>query len=159
MKRVTHVLATLPASWLLVAALAHAPAGVYSDTVKGIQTASIESEAVSLLLNAEGDLPGVGSVSLRRDGNKVTGGSWALTVMPPDAPATANEKGRLTGTATGGTLTFTGDGSLAGADSLQLTIQGGTGQYARVERGSATLSLSSSAENPSQLTGTLTLNF
>ena len=140
MRRVTFIFASASAAWLLVATLAHA-ASVYRDTVKGFQTASGESGVVNLLLNAEGDLPGVNNVSLRRDGNKVTGGSWTLTVMPPDADATANEKGRLTGGVTGGTLTFNGDGSLAGADSIRLTIQGGTGQYSRVERGSATLNL------------------
>jgi hypothetical protein len=155
MRRLTFVLA---ASCLSVAVLAHG-AAAYRDSVKGFQSASGGGESVSLLLNAEGDLPGMFNVSLRREGNRVTGGSWTLTVLPPDADATANEKGRLAGGASGGTLTFKGDGSLAAADSILLTVLEGTGQYSHVKSGGATLKLSSSAENPSQLAGTLLLNF
>jgi hypothetical protein len=157
MRRVTFIFASASAAWLLVAALAQAAA--YRDSVKGFQSASGEGESLSLLLNAEGDLPGLFKVSLRREGDKVTGGSWTLTVLPPDADAIADEKGRLTGGATGGTLTFKGDGSLAAADSILLTIQEGTGHYSRVKGGGATLNLSSSVDNPSQLAGTLLLNF
>jgi hypothetical protein len=146
------------ASCLSVVVLGHG-AAAYRDSVKGFQSASAEEESVSLLLNADGDLPGLFKVSLRREGHKVTGGSWTLTVLPPDADAIANEKGRLTGDASGGTLTFNGDGSLATADSILLTVQEGSGHYSRVKSGGATLNLSSSAENPSQLAGTLLLNF
>jgi hypothetical protein len=155
MKRLTLVLA---ASWLSVAVLAHGGAA-YRDSVKGFQSASGEGDGLSLLLNAEGDLPGQFKLSLRRDGDKVIGGSWTLTVLPPDADALANEKGRLTGGASGGALTFNGDGSLAAADSVLLTIREGSGHYSRVRDGGATLNLSLSAENPSQLAGTLVLNF
>lgn len=158
MRRVTFIFASSSAAWLLAAALAHAAASS-RETVKGVQSASAEGDSLSLLLNAEGDLPGLLKVSLRREGDKVTGGSWTLTVLPPDADAIADEKGRLAGGATGGTLTFKGDGSLAAAASIILTVQEGTGHYSRVREGGATLNLSSSAENPSQLAGTLLLNF
>lgn len=145
---------------LALAAAAWTPdASAYRDSVVGIQTAAGDREGVKLSLNAEGDLPGMGSVALRRDGNTVTGGEWTLTVFPPDASPTASEKGKLTGDVTGGTLGFNDDGALVRAEALQMTIQGATGHYAGVKSGSGTLSLSPRAENPSQLVGTLTLNF
>jgi hypothetical protein len=154
MRRMTFILTTC----LSIVMLAHG-ATVYRDSVKGFQSASGENDGVSLLLNAEGDLPGTCKLLLRREGDKVIGGNWTLTVFPPDADPTANEKGRLTGSVMGGALTFNSAGSLAAADSVLLTIEEGTGQYSRVKSGSATLNISSSAENPSQLTGTLILNF
>jgi hypothetical protein len=154
MRRMTFILTTC----LSVATLVHG-ATTYRDSVKGFQSASGENDGVSLLLNAEGDLPGPCKFLLRREGDKVSGGSWTLTVFPPDADATANEKGRLTGRVTGGGLTFNSAGSLAAADSVLLTIEEGTGQYSRVKSGSATLNLSPNAQNPSQLVGTLVLNF
>ena len=158
MKRLIFIFAPTLIVCLLIAASVRA-AAVYRNTVKGFESASSESDGVNLLLNAEGDLPGVTHISLRRDGNKVSGGSWTLTVLPPDASATAGEKGKLTGSVGGGTLTFNGDGSLASAESVQLTIRSGTGQYSRVESGSAIINLEPAAENPSQLVGTLTLTF
>jgi hypothetical protein len=158
MRRVAFIFSTALMASLLVAALARDKT-TYRDALRGFQSASTESDGVNLILNAEGDLPGTSQVSLTREGSKVTGGSWTLTVLPPDADATANEKGRLTGGVTGGTLTFNGDGSLAGADSIQLTIRGGAGQYSRVKSGSAVINLAPQPENPSQLAGTLTLEF
>lgn len=157
-RRVLFILASALTAWALATALAHA-AKVYRDSLEGIQTASSEGGSVNLLLNATGDLPGMYNVALRRDANNVTGGSWTMTVFPPDADATSGEKGRLMGAVTGGALTFNGDGALTAADSVQLTIQSGAGQYAGVKSGSGSISLSSRAENPSQLTGALTLNF
>lgn len=159
MKRGAFIFAPSFMAWLLIAALASSAATVYHDAVNGFESASSESEVVKLLLNAEGDLPGVNILMLRRDGNEVIGGSWTMTVMPPDAGPTTSEKGRLIGSVTGGTLTFNGDGALAGADAVQLTIQSGTGQYAGVKSGSGNINLSPRAENPSQLAGTLILNF
>ncbi|HWS54810.1 MAG TPA: hypothetical protein VN228_11815 [Pyrinomonadaceae bacterium] len=147
---------------LAASAFAVAPsdaAAVYRDAVKGFQSASGEPEVVKLLLNAEGDLPGSLDVSLRRDGGKVTGGSWTLTVLPEGDDPAADERGRLTGAAASGALSFDGEGALSGADAVVLTVESGTGQYARVRGGSATLKLETHAENRSQLTGTLTLDF
>jgi hypothetical protein len=101
----------------------------------------------------------MGKVTLRREGNNVTGGSWSLTVLPPNADATSSEKGKLTGDVTGGSVTLNPDGTLAGVSAVQLTVAGGTGQHASVSAGSGTLALSHDAENPSKLTGTLALNF
>ena len=143
----------------LVQAAATLDASVYRNSIAGFQTASSEGENINLLLNAEGDLPGINSISLQRDEGKVSGGSWTLTVIPPDSSPTSGEKGRLTGSVTGGTLGFNDDGALARAEALQLTVRSGTGQYAGVKSGSGTINLSPRAENPSQLTGTLTLNF
>ncbi|HVQ37350.1 MAG TPA: hypothetical protein VMS31_07450 [Pyrinomonadaceae bacterium] len=143
---------------MLIAALVQAQTA-HRNTVDGIQTASTETENISLLLNVEGDLPGTSSVVIRRDGNKVTGGSWRLTVMPPNADAVSREKGQLNGGISAGVLSFNGDGGLTGADSIQLNIQGGTGQYATVKSGSGTIKLSLRLDNPSKLSGTMTLNF
>lgn len=158
MRRVAFICRPALMAWLVVSALAHAGA-VYRGAVEGMQTASAEPEGVNLLLNAAGDLPGVSLVSLRRDGVNVTGGSWSLTVFPPNAGPAAGEKGRLSGTVTGGTLTFNGEGELTKADAVRLNIQGGTGHYAGVRSGGGVINIASNVENPSQLTGTLTLNF
>jgi len=130
----------------------------YNDSVSGSQTASTVVDGVAINLNASGDLPGMGKLTLQRNGTNVTGGSWTMTVLPQNADASSIERGDLTGTVTGGTLTFNEDGTLASA-SVQLTIQSGTHEYAGVTTGTGTLSVSSSAENPSQLTGTLVLSF
>ena len=158
MKRLTLIFATVLAASLLCLAAASAATN-YNDTVGASQTASADSEGVALNLQAAGDLPGMGKVTLQRDGNNVTGGSWSLTVLPPNADASSSEKGRLTGAVTGGTLTFNPDGTLAGVSGVQLTVESGTGQHASVSGGSGTLSLSAAAENPSKFTGTLALNF
>jgi len=147
------------AAALLCFAAARA-ATTYNDTVSAVRTASADGAAgVTFLLEAAGDLHGMGKVTLRREGNKVTGGSWSLTVLPADADASSSEKGRLHGTVTGGSITFDSDDAPAGVSSLQLTVDGGTGQHASVGSGSGTLSLSADIENPPKLKGTLSLNF
>jgi hypothetical protein len=158
MKRLISIFATALAASLLCVAAALAAAN-YNDTVSAFQTASAESEGVALNLRAAGDLPGMGKFTLRREGNNVTGGSWSLTVLPPDADASSSEKGRLTGAVTGGSLTFNPDGTVAGVSAVQLTVEGGTGEHASVGSGGGTLTLSADAEIPSKLTGTLALNF
>ena len=158
MRRIAFICWSACMVWLLITAIARAGTS-YRDTLRGIQTASTESDGVSLLLNGEGDLPGGLHVLIRRDGKNITGGSWSLTVFPQDAGPTANEKGRLSGSVSGGTLTFNGDGALTKAETVRLIVQGGTGQYAGVKSGGGDINISSDPENPSRLTGTLTLNF
>ena len=131
----------------------------YNDSVSGSQTASADAGGIAINLTASGDLPGMSKVTLQCNGLNVTGGSWTMTVLPQNADASSSERGELTGTVTGGTLTLNGDGTLATASAVQLTIQSGTGEYAAVTTGSGTVNVSSSAENPSQLTGTLVLSF
>jgi hypothetical protein len=131
----------------------------YNNSVSGSQTASAVAEGVAINLNASGDLPGMTKVTLQRNGSNVTGGSWTITVLPQNADASSSERGGLTGTVTGGTLTLNQDGTLASASAVQLTIHSGTGEYAGVTAGTGTISVSLSAENPSQLTGTLVLTF
>ena len=158
MKRLTLIFVTALAASLLCLAAARAATN-YNNAVGASRTASAERDDVSLILDVTGDLPGMGKVTLRREGNSVTGGSWSLTVLPPNADASSSEKGRLTGAVTGGSITLNPDGTLAGVSAVQLTVEGGTGQHASVSGGSGTLSLSADAENPSKLTGTLALNF
>jgi hypothetical protein len=131
----------------------------YNDTLNGSQTAAPEAEGVALNLTASGELPGMSKVTLRRSGSDVTGGTFRLIVLPQNPDASSSERGHLIGTITGGTLTMTSEGTVASASSVQVTIQSGSGEFAAVTSGSGTITLSSNAENPSQLSGTLALNF
>jgi len=158
MKRLSLLLAPALFAGLLWVGLARA-AATYNDTLSGFQTVTEESGGVAVVIDAAGELPGMGKVTFKRDGNNVSGGGWTLTVLPANADASSSERGRLSGSLTGGTLSFNGDGTLAGAASVQLAVESGTGQFAGVSGGTGTLSLSASEENRSRLTGTLTLDF
>lgn len=159
MKRFTAIVASTLTAALFCFAAARAATN-YNDTLSAILTASAEGQAgVTLIFEAAGDLPGMGKVTLQREGNNVVGGYWTLTVLPANADASSSEKGRLNGAVTGGTFTFNSDGSLTGVSSVQLAIGEGTGQYASVSSGSGTLNLSTDAEKPSKLKGTLALDF
>jgi hypothetical protein len=131
----------------------------YNDTLSGSQTAAPEAEGIALNLTAAGDLPGMTKVNLHRNGENVTGGSLRLTVLPQNANATSSERGQLVGTISGGTVTLNSEGTLASASGVQVTIQSGTGEFATVTSGTATLNIKASTENPSQLSGALVLNF
>lgn len=131
----------------------------YNDTVSGSQTAAPEAEGIALNLTAAGDLPGMNKLTLVRSDTNITGGAWSMTVLPANADASSSERGTLTGTVSGGTITLNENGTLASASSVQISIQSGTGEFASVTTGTATMSLSANAENPSQLNGTMVLNF
>jgi hypothetical protein len=143
---------------LLVLFSTHAPS-TYNNTVNGSQTAAAESGTIALNLNATGDLPGMLSLTLRHEGGNVNGGTWTLTVLPPNADASSSETGTLTGNFTSGTVTLDANGIATGASSVQLTVQSGTGQFGTVTAGSGTLSLSADAENSTKLGGPLALSF
>jgi len=134
-------------------------AATYNDTLSGSQTAAPEAEGIALNLTAAGDLPGMTKVNLHRNGENVTSGSLRLTVLPQNANASSSERGQLVGTISGGTVTLNSEGTLASASGVQVTIQSGTGEFASVTSGAATLNITASTENPSQLTGALVLNF
>jgi hypothetical protein len=131
----------------------------YNNTLSGSQTAAPEAEGIALNLTAAGDLPGMTKVNLHRTGQDVTGGSFRITVLPQHADASSSERGQLVGTISGGTITLTAEGTLASASAVQVTIQSGTGEFASITSGSATLNITANSENPSQLNGTLVLNF
>ena len=131
----------------------------YNDTLSGSQTAAPEAEGIALNLTAAGDLPGMTEVNLHRNGENVTGGSLRLTVLPQNANATSSERGQLVGTISGGTVTLNSEGTLASASGVQVTIQSGTGEFATVTSGTATLNITANTENPSQLSGALVFNF
>lgn len=135
------------------------PAATYNDTVSGSQTAAPESDGIALNLTAAGDLPGMIKLALARSEANVTGGSLTMTVLPANADASSSERGSLTGTVSSGTLTLSENGTLASASNVQVSITGGTGEYASVTSGTATINVTANAENPSQLGGTLVLNF
>ena len=159
MKRLTMISVPALAAALLCFAAARA-ATTYNDTVSAVRTASADGAAgVTFLLEAAGDLHGMGKVTLRREGSNVVGGTWSLTVLPADADASSSEKGRLDGAVTGGSITLEDDDTLAGVSSLQLTVESGTGEHASVGGGSGTLNLSRDVENPPKLKGSFSLNF
>jgi hypothetical protein len=131
----------------------------YNNSVNGSQTAAPEAEGIALNLTASGDLPGMSKINLHRNGQNVTGGNFRMTVLPQNADASSSERGVLVGTISGGTLTLTAEGTLASASGVQITIQSGTGEFAGATSGSGTINITASSENPSQLSGTLVLNF
>ena len=131
----------------------------YNNALSGSQTAAPEAEGIALNLTASGDLPGMSKVNLHRNGQNVTGGNFRLIVIPHNADASSNERGHLIGTIGSGTLTLNEEGTLASASNVQVTIQNGTGEFASVTSGTATITITANAENPTQLNGTLVLNF
>lgn len=155
MRCLLYTLVMMP---LLLLGTTHA-ASTYNDTVTGSQTASAESGSVAFNLNATGDLPGMLKLTLRHEGGNISGGTWTLTVLPQNADASSSESGTLSGSFTGGTLTLDTNGIVTTTNSLQLSVQSGTGQYQAVTGGSGTLSLSADAENPTKLNGPFSLSF
>lgn len=143
----------------ILALVAFLSTATYNDSLSGSQTAAPETAGIALNLTATGDLPGMNKVTLQRDGTNVTGGSFRLTVLPQNADASSSERGELSGTVSGGTLTLTSEGTLASASNVHVTIQSGAGEFAAVTSGTGTLSVTANSENPSQLSGTLVLNF
>jgi len=131
----------------------------YNDSLSGAQTAAPEAAGIALNLTASGDLPGMSKVNLHRNGQNVTGGNFRLIVIPQNADAASHERGHLIGTIGSGTLTLNAEGTLASASDVQVTIQSGTGEFASVTSGTATITITANAENPTQLNGTLVLNF
>jgi len=144
---------------VLIMLLAIVSIATYNDSLQGSQTAAPEAEGIALNLTASGDLPGMSKVKLQRNGQNITGGSFRITVLPQNADASSSERGELVGTISGGTVTLNTEGTLSAAAGVQITIQSGTGEFASVTSGSGTISITASSENPSQLSGTLVLNF
>lgn len=146
-------------SIFLLAVLSSTHAATYNNTVSGSQTAAAESGSIALNLNATGDLPGMLSLTLKHEAGSVNGGTWTLTVLPPNADANSTETGTLTGTFTSGTITLDANGIATAASSVQLTVQSGTGQFSTTTAGTGTLSLSADPETSTKLDGPLALNF
>ncbi|HEU4508351.1 MAG TPA: hypothetical protein VFR78_08955 [Pyrinomonadaceae bacterium] len=146
---------------LALASLAFAIAlstATYNGTLKGSQTAA-ESGKIVLNLNASGDLPGMIKLHVERDGQNVVGGTWRMTVLPQNADAASSERGQLVGTITGGSLALNSEGTIASVNSVTVVFQGGTGEFDSVTTGNATMNVSADTENPSQLSGSIVLNF
>jgi len=144
---------------LILLALVMVNMATYNNALSGSQTAAPEAEGIALNLTASGDLPGMSKVNLHRNGQNVTGGNFRLIVIPQNADAASHERGHLIGTIGSGTLTLNAEGTLASASDVQVTIQSGTGEFASVTSGAATITITANAENPTQLNGTLVLNF
>jgi len=144
---------------LILLALVMVNMATYNNALSGSQTAAPEAEGIALNLTASGDLPGMSKVNLHRSGQNVTGGNFRLIVIPQNADASSHERGHLIGTIGSGTLALNAEGTLASASDVQVTIQSGTGEFASVTSGTATITITANAENPTQLNGTLVLNF
>jgi len=144
---------------LILLALVMVNMATYNNALSGSQTAAPEAEGIALNLTASGDLPGMSKVNLHRNGQNVTGGNFRLIVIPQNADASSHERGHLIGTIGSGTLALNAEGTLASASDVQVTIQSGTGEFASVTSGTATITITANAENPTQLNGTLVLNF
>lgn len=145
--------------FLLTLLSSNPAAATYNSAVGGSQTAAAETGSIALNLTATGDLPGMLSVTLKHEGGNVNGGSWTLTVLPPDADASSAETGTLTGTFTSGAITLDSHGIATAVSSVNLAVQSGTGQFGTITTGSGTLSLSADPENSTKLGGPLALNF
>ena len=150
-----HVLITL-LSFLLMVVLS---AATYKNTLSGSQATERDADRMVLNLTATGDLPGMSNLNLQRDGQNVVGGTWRMTVVAQNADASSSERGQLFGTITGGTLVLNAEGALASATSVQVVLQGGTGEFKKVTTGYASISIAAKPENSSQLNGTLVINF
>ena len=135
------------------------PVATYNNTLSGSQTVAADAAQIALNMTVTGDLPGMSKVTLQRSNLKVTGGSLRMTVLPPNANASSSQRGDLIGTITGGSLTLNAAGMLASASAVKVTIQSGTGEFASVTSGNATITITANADNPSQLNGTLVLTF
>ena len=145
--------------FLLTLLLTNPAAATYTNNVSGSQTAAAETGSIALNLNATGDLPGMLNVTLKHEGGNVNGGTWTLTVLPPNADASSAETGTLTGTFTSGTITLDSNGIATAVSSVNLTVQSGTGQFGTITAGSGTLTLSADPENSTKLGGPLALSF
>jgi hypothetical protein len=91
MKRLSALLLSALVGGLFYVAAARAAAN-YNDTLRAFRTAASKGEGDAVLFEAAGDLPGMGKVTFTRDGNSVTGGTWNMTVLPPNAGATSAER-------------------------------------------------------------------
>lgn len=145
--------------FILTLLVSNYSAATYNNSVNGSQTAASETGSIALNLYATGDLPGMLKLTLRHEDGNVNGGTWTLTVLPPNADASSSETGTLTGSFTTGTLTLDSNGIATAVSSVQLTVQSGTGQFGAITSGSGTLSLSADPENATKLGGPLALNF
>ena len=152
MKQVLLMLASL----VLAAVVSMA---TYNDTLNGSQTAAPEAEGIALNLTANGDLPGMSKVNLQRNSQNVTGGNFRLTVTPQNADASSNERGAPDWNDQQRHAHAQCGRHARVSLRVQVTIQSGTGEFASVTSGTATLTITANAENPSQLNGTLALNF
>lgn len=146
-------------SIFLLASLFSTHAATYNNSISGSQTAAAETGSIALNLSATGDLPGMLSVTLKHEGGNVNGGTWTLTVLPPNADANSTETGTLTGSFTSGAITLDANGIATAASAVQLTVQSGSGQFSTISAGNGTLSLSADPETSTKLGGPLALNF
>lgn len=139
---------------LLVATLCSLPAAAasYESSLRGSEPSPAGERMNRVSFEAEGTLPGVVAVEIRRASSSSVEGVFTMTVV--DSSANRRTVGTLTGTMTG-TITTRG-ADLASAMDMVLTVTGGSGQF-EAAHGAGTLKVS--ATDGPEMTGTLSLNF
>jgi hypothetical protein len=117
------------------------------------------SSSLSLGAEASGALPGSFTVSLNLDSTTVTGGRWRLVAKRVNEDGSQSEVGVIEGAVSGGAVSLSADGRVASLVSVQLAVEGGTGNYAGLTRGSGTLAGGLNREASPQFSGSLNLDF
>lgn len=148
----------------------------YSDNLGLASQSHDEQGRLVITMQTNGDLPGVLTlvVSTNPDGT-IRGGEWALNVSytaplnpgaapvpdSPDPDAAAGEqliqRGVITGTIDGGSVSFNGD-SVTAVTGLLLSVGSGSLQFASVNAGSGQVDATSVADWTNS-TGTASLYF
>jgi hypothetical protein len=134
----------------------------YTDSFKGGANHSSADKRLTVIGQASGILPGylMLVINLNAATGAVGDGEWTLMVTKQNQDGSSAEIGRLKGTLRGGTVTFDKRGAVTSVDGIQLTIKGGTGDYAHAESGRGMFGgLSRTDESLQTFDGTLTLTF
>ena len=148
-------------------------ATVHSGSLSRTRVSYVENNRVVITMDAVGDLPGALTLMIERDGSgrAVIGGDWALVVAeippldnhqdnngqggPSDQPI---QKGTLSGTVSGGSISLSADGKLASIDALQLNLNLGSQVFKNVSSGDGNVQVVN-VENYPLSSGSISLSF
>ena len=149
-------------------------ATVHSGLLSRARVSYVENNRLVITMDAVGDLPGALTLMIDRDGSgrTVIGGDWALVVaeIPPPDNHQGNgndhggpsdqpiQKGTLSGTISGGSISFSADGKLASIDALQLNLNLGSQTFKNVSSGDGTVQVVN-VENYPLSSGGISLSF
>ncbi|MDQ6786686.1 MAG: hypothetical protein M3033_07725 [Acidobacteriota bacterium] len=147
--------------------------GIFNDTLKNAQVSQHQDGDAVVVMNAEGDLPGVLTLKFHRDaaGTAVTSGEWAFNISyteikhiePEEAGGddyseSLVQRGTIKGTIEGGQVTLSGDGSVSAINSIQMAIDGGSLEFQATNSGSGNSQVTN-LQDAATSTGNLTLSF
>ncbi|MDQ1741497.1 MAG: hypothetical protein QOE53_3149 [Pseudonocardiales bacterium] len=143
----------------------------HNVTLRTARVSKTEDGRVVVLMEADNDLKGSLTMTLERDANgtTITGGFWALvlsyTELTPSEGGDGDgaserliQKGTLSGSVTGGSLTLDADGNVAAINSAQLTITQGSVAYEGVNAGGGSAQ-ENDLQDAAKSSGSLVLNF